>query len=466
MTRQYEENLCRLIACETVNDPALDKAESEKKFEKLEEVMREIYPNIFATCEQIAVEEATLLRWKSRDETKPAMVLMAHMDVVPAPGAWSVAPFEGVIKQGCIFGRGAMDTKGSLCAMYEAVENLIAKGFVPACDIYLASSHNEETMGKGAKYVRDYLVNNGIKLQLVLDEGGAVVEKPMPGLKGSYAMIGVTEKGYANVRFVSRGKGGHASAPPKNTPVEQLAKFVVSIEKHSPFRKAYPPVVKDMFKTLSTHMKQPYKMLFSHMGLFGALIKKVMPMVSAQAAAMLKTTCAFTMMEGSSAANVLPETASITANMRFISHQPMEESLKLIEKRAKKFGVEMEVLYAHDISPETRRDTDMYAYVKSICEETFPNAPVSPYLMTGGTDARHFATDCEATIRFSPTILNAQQLASMHAVDENLSVEALYKAVRFYEKLILGRLEDLHAPSYTKEMAPKIPECNEVELGE
>jgi carboxypeptidase PM20D1 len=435
MKTKYAKDLCALIACETVNT---HDADTPAKFMKIEAALQNAFPRAFSALEKIDTKDNLLLRWKGLDPLKPAVALLAHLDVVPATGAWSVPPFEGVIRDGCVYGRGAMDTKNSLCAMYEAVEALLEKGFAPPCDIYLSSSHNEETFGDGAVHARDYFSEHHIPLALVLDEGGAVVENPMPGLKGHFAMIGVVEKGYANIRFIARGKGGHASAPPRHSPVARLAAFVTHMEKHPPFAVRFPQVVCDMFQAFAPHMAQPYRFLFSHLALCGWVIRKVIPSVSPQAAAMLQTTCAFTMTEGSQAANVIPETASVTANLRFIAHQPMTASIEAVRREASKFDLETEVLYASDVSAETRRDSTIYAYVKSIVNAVFTDAPAAPYLMVGGTDSRHFSTVCPNVIRFSPAILSPSQMSSMHGIDENVSIDSLALSVAFYEKLIEG----------------------------
>ena len=171
---------------------------------------------------------------------------MAHSDVVPAAGEWDHPPFAGEIADGCVWGRGAMDTKGSLCALFNAVEELLAEGFTPPCDVYLASSNNEEIMGDGAPNTVTWLTDHGVKLDLVLDEGGAVIEAPMPGLNGKYAMLGVLEKGYADVRFTAVSAGGHSSTPPKGTPLARLAAFVNRVETRPPFPVKITPPVKAM----------------------------------------------------------------------------------------------------------------------------------------------------------------------------------------------------------------------------
>lgn len=430
-----QENLSKLIQIETINEKPGDA----KKFTAFEQLLREIYKEIFETCKAIEIKEGMLLRWQGKNKDKPATVLMAHMDVVPATGNWKYPPFGGEIAEGCIWGRGTLDDKGSLCGIFEAVQNLMKAGFVPEGDVFLSCSHNEETMGLGAKYAADYFEKEGIKIGLVLDEGGAVVQNPLPGLTGAYCMLGVMEKGYANVRFTAKSKGGHASAPPRHSPIPRLSAFVSHMEKNSPFTSAYSSVTKGMFKTLAPHMKAPFSVIFKNLWLFGGLLKKVMPAVSAQGAAMLKTTCAFTMMQGSDAPNVLPETASITANLRFAAHQPMEESLDLVKKAARMFGLETEVLYAHDCSLETRIDSAGFQYIDGLCKKVFPDAPAAPYLMVGGTDSRHMTRVCTDVIRFAPFMVTPQQMSGVHGLDENISVEALEKAVVFYEEVIKGK---------------------------
>ena len=329
-----------------------------------------------------------------------------------------------------------MDTKGSLCAIFEAAEELLGKGFVPACDVYIASSCNEEIMGDGAPRTAQLLREQGVNLVLVLDEGGAIVKAPMPGLTGRYAMLGVLEKGYADVRFVARSSGGHSSTPPKGTPIARLAAFVDHVEKHPPFRKRITPPVRRMFATLAPDMRFPYRLLFGNLWLFGPLLKALLPGISSQANAMLTTTCAFTMAQGSGAPNVIPESASVTANLRFMIHQGMEDSLQALEKLAARYDLEMEVLEGHGCSPVADMESPYYRYVEDCVRRVFPGTGVSPYIMVGGTDARHYAADCPCAIRFAPMVISAQQMASVHARDENLDVEAVAGAVAFYRTVV------------------------------
>lgn len=432
---KYAKDLSRMIRCETISVRESGPAE---KFARYRAELEQLFPLVHERLERTLIGDAMLFKWRGTDPARGAVVLMAHSDVVPAAGEWDHPPFAGEIADGCVWGRGAMDTKGSLCALFNAVEELLAEGFTPPCDVYLASSNNEEIMGDGAPNTVTWLTDHGVKLDLVLDEGGAVIEAPMPGLNGKYAMLGVLEKGYADVRFTAVSAGGHSSTPPKGTPLAQLAAFVNRVETRPPFPVKITPPVKAMFAAMAPDMAFPFRLLFGNLWLFGPLLKRVIPKVSGQAGALLHTTCAFTMAQGSDAPNVIPTEASVTANLRFMVHQGREASLQALEKLANKYGLRMEVLYACDCSPVVDVHSAGYAYIRQCVREVFPEAGIAPYVMLGGTDAKHYAKVCDCALRFAPTVLTPQQLASMHARNENLSVDALARAVAFYRRVLTG----------------------------
>ncbi|MDR1537372.1 MAG: M20/M25/M40 family metallo-hydrolase [Clostridiales bacterium] len=434
---KYAKDLSKMIQVPTINDGSIDPYEIHSNFNKFHELLKALFPLCHSEMERVDLQtDALLFRLKGADSSKGAIVLMAHQDVVPADGLWKHDPFSGDIDDSRVWGRGAVDTKGSLCAIFEALESLIAEGFTPSRDIYISSSNNEETMGDGAARAVNYFKKNGIPVEIVSDEGGAIIESPMPGLSGHYAMLGIVEKGIANVKFTARSSGGHASAPPKNSPIAKLSAFVSDIDKRPPFESKLSEPLCQMFEALAPSMSFPYRFLFGNLWLFGPIIKLAMPAISSQANAMLRTTCAFTMAQGSKAANVMPETASVTANVRFIMHQPREESLDLLKEASVKHGLEMEVLYSHDCSPYVDIGSSQYQYVEDCLSKTFPNAGIAPYIMIGGTDSRHFSEICKCVVRCSPIIMDSQQLNSMHAADENVYIDSIAQAVDFYRLMI------------------------------
>ena len=237
--RDYAEKLSAMVRCETVSVPGED---LRKKFLAFHKVLEELFPLVHEKLEKTEIDGSLLYRWKGEKDDRP-LVLMSHQDVVPAEGEWEHAPFSGDIADGKVWGRGASDTKCSVMAFLQAAEELLAAGYTPPQDVYLSSSCTEEWGGDGCSKIVAELERRGVKPYLVCDEGGAIIRDPIGGVKGNYAMMGVFEKGKADVKFTARSFGGHASAPPRKSPIARLAAFADSVEKKSPFQKKILPEV-------------------------------------------------------------------------------------------------------------------------------------------------------------------------------------------------------------------------------
>lgn len=428
----YAEKLSRMVRCETVSHAGDTEIE---KYLRFHEVLEELFPLVHEKLEKTVIDGNLLYSWKGKSSEKP-IVLMSHQDVVPAEGEWEHEPFSGDIADGKVWGRGAADTKCSVMAFLQAVEELLADGFVPEQDVYLASSCTEEWCGEGAPKLVAELKRRGVKPFLVCDEGGGIITEPVGGIKGSYAMLGVFEKGKADVRFTAKSSGGHASAPGRNTPIARLAAFVNEVETSKPFRRRFLPEVKAMFSRLSHYAPFGLRLVMGNLWLFSPIMKKVMPAISAQAGAMLQTTCAFTMQSGSGAANVLPQEASVWANMRFIPHQGEKESLEIIKGIAEKHGLETEVVISNDYSRPVDIKGEAYKRVGRAVKQTFPGVADCPYVMTGATDARFYQEICDSCVRFAPVVYGPEQMKGMHGVNENIEYNCLPGAVDFYKNLI------------------------------
>jgi len=427
------DKLSKMIQVDTVT------AVTNEKIYAFHSVLKELYPNVFNTLEFTDIDDgAILLKWQGSKNTKNGILLMAHQDVVPATGDWQHPPFSGHIDEnGIIWGRGAVDTKGSLAAFLQAVEELIEQGYVPENDVYLASSKNEETNGTGAPATVAYLQSKGVKLSLVLDEGGAIVDAPLPGLTGQFAMIGLIEKGYGAVKFTAKSNGGHASTPTQDTPIARIGKFVSYMDKKQPFNKEFTMPIEKMFTTLAPYMTGPLKVIMANLWLFKPLLIKVLPKFSAQAGAMLATTCAFTMCSGSDAENVIPEEATLTANLRYMLHEREEASIKKITEIAAKFDLKTEVLTSRDCSGVADITTGAYQTVVDTLGVTFPECGCAPYIMLQGSDSRNYEPVCDCVLKFAPLMITKQQMGSIHGINENVSAMAIARAVDFYKELIL-----------------------------
>lgn len=429
---ELAKKLSRMVQYDTVSVPDTDQRE---KFLGFHNVLEELFPLVHERLEKTEIDGNLLFFWKGKSSEKP-LVLMSHQDVVPAEGEWKHAPFSGDIENGLVWGRGTSDTKCSVMALFQAVEELLAQGYVPENDVYLSSSCTEEWAGDGCPKLVNELKRRGVRPWLVCDEGGGIITDPMGGIKGNFAMLGVFEKGKADVRFTAASGGGHASAPPAHSPIARLSAFVYDMETRPVFRRKMPKEVAAMFETLAPYASFPMKLIFSNLWLFCPVLLKVLPMISSQAGAMIRTTIAFTMQSGSDAFNVLPQEATLGANLRFIPHQGMEESLRIVKKLADKHHLTMDVLQASDYTAPVDIQGEAFQTVQRTVEKTFPGCAGSPYVMTGATDSRFYEEICENVVRFAPVVYGPEQMKGMHGVNETIGIDCLPGAVDFYKNLI------------------------------
>ena len=429
----YAEKLSEMVRYETVSVPDEDQRE---KFLGFHKILEKLFPLVHEHLEKTEIDGNLIFYWKGKSSDKP-LVLMGHQDVVAAEGEWLHEPFSGDIEDRKVWGRGSADTKCSVMSFLQAVEELLKEGYVPEQDVYLTSSCTEEVGGNGCPKIVSELKRRGVKPYIVCDEGGAIVQEPISGVKGYYAMIGVLEKGQGNLLISARSNGGHSSYPPKNSPIARLAAFVNDIEKHSPMKASFEKETEAMFSTLAPYGPFVYRLLFGNLRLFKPLLVKILPMISPQAGALLKTTVAYTMQSGSDGRNVLPQKATLNLNLRYIPHQGMKESNDAIRRIASKYDLEVEEIGCYDYCEPVDIHSAAYAQVEQVVNEVFPDLPVCPYVMTGGTDARFYQEICDACIRFSPVVYGPAQMKGMHGLNEYLDTYSLPGAVDFYRTMII-----------------------------
>ena len=433
---QEQLDLCAKKLGDMVRVPTVSKAEHEdlSDFFRFHEVLEELFPRIHEKLEKTVLNGSLLYRWEGKDAAKLPILLMGHQDVVPASDeGWQVPAYSGEVIDGCLYGRGALDCKSTMFVELQAVEELLAEGFVPPVDVYLAFSINEETGGDGAASIVRHLQEQGIRLAMAIDEGGAVMDKAVEGMDRPYAVIGIMEKGYMDVKITARGKGGHSSTPPRNTPAARLFAFANEIEHKRPFRKEILPEVEEMFKAMAPSFGFPLKQVLGNFKLLKPVIKVLMPKVSPFGEAVMATTCCFTMMRGSDAANVIPKEPYLVANLRTSVHQGCEASLEVLKKYGKKYDLEFQVLMSREASPVSNIRSGEYAYLVKCIREIFPDAGVAPYTIMGGTDCRHMCALTENALRFAPVRMTSAQSASCHGIDENVTVSALAEGVEFFK---------------------------------
>ena len=427
--------LQRLVQCKTVsyNDPAM---EDEAEFQKLIDLLPELYPHVFKACTlQQLPDRALLFRWPGKSGSAPS-VMMAHYDVVPVnEDSWDKPPFAGIIENGILWGRGTLDTKVTFNGVLSAANTLIADGFVPENDIYFAFSGGEEVNGMGAVNIVNYFTENGITPALVVDEGGAVVENVFPGVKAPCGLIGIAEKGMMNVCYTARSSGGHASAPLPKTPITTLAKACQKIIAN-PFKMHITKPAAEMFDTLGRHSSFALKLVFANLWLFNPVLDLICRAGGGEMNALCRTTTAFTMMEGSNARNVIPAEAKLISNMRLNPADTVESAAEYLRKTVGDDSVEITVLESFQPSPISETGCESWDKVAAAVAQTWPGCIVSPYLMVQCSDSRHYGKLSNHVYRFSAMDMTAQERKSIHGNNEKIRLESIARAVEFYIRLM------------------------------
>lgn len=427
--------LQQLIRCKTVSyyDPA---QEDDAEFEKLIALLPELYPEVFARCEFMRLpNRALLFRWSGKASDAPS-VMMAHYDVVPVEAAnWAMPPFEGIIEDGVLWGRGSLDTKVTINGVLSAANTLIAGGFIPDQDVYFAFSGGEEVNGEGAVRIVEWFKERNITPALVVDEGGAVVEGVFPGVKAPCGLIGIAEKGMMNVTFSVKSAGGHASAPRPHTPIGVLSRACCAVEEH-PFPMHITKPAAEMLDTLSRHSTFLFRLIFSNMWLFRGVLDLLCRKTGGEINALVRTTAAFTQANGSLAPNVIPPSASMTANLRLNPEDSVQGARERLLNVINDPSVELSIGSSMEPSPISETNCAAWNKVASAVANTWQGCIVSPYLMVQCSDSRHYRDLSNHVYRFSAMDLTSEERSTIHGNNERIRLETAKRAVEFYIRLM------------------------------
>lgn len=422
----YARNIARMIELKTIAQP-----EYADQFARLHALLAEMFPHVHETCELANIEGSLLYRWKGKSP-EGALLLMSHHDVVPADASqWATDPFVGVLKDGKLWGRGAIDVKANLYCIFQAMEDLIAEGFEPDSDVYLVSSNCEEVGGNDA--VARHLHDTGASIGLLLDEGSSVQPCQLPFANCELAHISTAEKGFINVRCTTRSAGGHASAPGPNTPLVRLGAFMADIDANSLFPVRASKPLAEFFESVAPYLPTPDAERLLRL----AHAETPDPAdVDDDVRDMMKTTVAFTMAGGSSAPNVLPTEAWVVCNVRIEPGRTVGEVMEALAKRAEPYGIELEEMMSNDPSPVSSSSSADFQRVKRAVGVAYPGVGVVPFMLSGGTDTKHFMGLYRSCLRFTALRITTDQSKRCHGNDENVDVSTLANAVDFFRAVI------------------------------
>ncbi|NDW47137.1 M20 family peptidase [Ruegeria sp. PrR005] len=403
--------------------------------------LQERFPAVHRVMERTLLEPVTpLYKWQGTNPDLPPVMLAAHYDVVPVTedtlGEWDHPPFAGVVADGFVWGRGTLDNKGALIAALTAAEKLINDGFTPERTIYFSFGGDEETGGLGAIAVADHLRGQGVQLAWVLDEGSFVLDKIIPGLDVPVASINLAEKGYLTIQLVAHAEGGHSSMPPRQTAVGQLARAVARLQE-APMPGGLSGVSAEFFDALGRHFTLDKRAIFANRWLFGPVLEGILS-GSPSTDAMLRTTTAPTMLEGSPKENVLPTRAVATINFRLHPRDSIDDVLAHVKAAIDDEGIEIvaDRDLASPASPVSDSQGPGFKDVEASIREVFGPIASVPGLTIAATDARHYAKAADAAYRINPFQIEGDDLARFHGIDERLSIANIERGINFYAALI------------------------------
>lgn len=433
------ERLAHAIRCETVS-MSEEAAPNAGEFQRLHRLIEELYPAVHSHLTREPVNAFSLLyTWQGSEPSLPALVLMAHLDVVPADPAtleqWTHKPFSGEIADGYIWGRGTMDIKSQALAILEAVEQLIRQGYEPKRTIYLAFGHDEEIGGTGQAEIVRRLQERQVKIEAVLDEGGSIVQGSVPGVAGPVALVGVAEKGFLTVELNVSATPGHSSMPPAQTAIGILAAALQRIESRP--RPTRLDFIQQLFQAVGGEAPFKLQMVFANLWLLRPLAVKTLEK-SPATNAIIRTTTALTVIQGGVKDNVLPAQAMARINFRLLPGDTVEKMLEWVKATVGDERVKVKPAYgaAWNPSPVSSLDTPPGERLVQTIRRRFGAVPVGPLLVAGATDARQYAPLCQEVYRFTPMQIEAADLKRVHGINERISVEGYGQMIQFFGDLI------------------------------
>lgn len=428
------ERLRAMVRLPTVSDRDAQRMDAEA-FERFRALLKAQYPGVGAACSwESAGRNGLMIRWPGRGQAAPS-VLMAHYDVVPADAAeWDEPPFEGVVRDGELWGRGTLDTKCTVLGILEAAEALIRRGFAPAGDVYLAFGGDEECMGGDAAAIVDELERRGVRPAFVLDEGGAIVDHVFPGVSQSAALVGVAEKGSAFVDLTAAGKSGHASAPPARQSAAVLARALERIRR-KPFPFTLSEPARALFDTLGRYAPFSLRLVFANLWCFAPALGLLCRLSGGELNALVRTTCAVTRLSGSEAYNVLPGQCRAGLNARIICGETVDGVRDRLQ-RVVGPDTAVSVVQGHDPSPVSPACGEAWERVSQAIREVYPDVIVAPYLMLACSDSRHYGRLCPNVYRFSGMPLSKAQREMIHGANERVPLALLPDLVRFFASVM------------------------------
>lgn len=433
---QYAATLKRMVDCKTVWQKD---GENREEYQRFYRIVADAFPNLHSRAKRLTFGDGCFFYVIEGKNPHKNILLMSHHDVVDGGEGWDTAPFCAIEKDGALWGRGTVDTKTPLFAELQAAEELLAEGYsFNGMTLYIGSSHNEEVSGDGMVLAVEYFRQQGIRFDVILDEGGAITTGMIPGVTAKSAVVAVHEKGRHLYRCSVRESGeGHGGLnPTTGSPVATLSEFVTRVSKSKIFKASFAPEVKATFTRHAPYMSFPLNLVFGNFSLFSPVIKKIMEKIP-QASAMISTGFTFTSFQArqEDSPQMTAKEAEVYLFLRCVREEALQKEMDEVRKIADEYGVEIQEVLRDYCRPSSFNGHP-FQVLEQILHENFPDVIVAPFLLTAGTDARRFTDIADNILRFAPIDLDKQQFSSIHGKNENITIQNIGQCVLFYKDFI------------------------------
>lgn len=421
---RYISNLRDMIACRTISaEQYYDKSE----FEKFDAVLNRNYPCVMSIAEKIEVDGSTFLRLKGKSEESP-LVLMSHKDIVhEGKKKWKAEPYAGKVINGKMFGRGTFDCKGSLCAIFEAMESLLKEGIELQKDVYIFASSTEETAGPDAPDAVEYFRSRDIVPGLVLDEGGAILKNPFPSRIKRFAMFGAVERSSGYMLF-------------DNESESESKAFIKAAKKLRPGEFKMYPEVSELVHGLSDYLGGPIGSVLKFLDKKPSLTKTVLTHVGPDARSFCGSLVYARKLDDYETKKAADKHEGIRNPVRInVSgnfYNKIEKLTDEVKLFSEKFGMKLVEENIRETETPVRSDSDGFRFTGDVAKLVYDDIAVLPYPVLGRTDSRYFIGYADNVIRCAPLEINLFQMMKFHNPNENIYVSSLPDAVAFYREAV------------------------------
>jgi carboxypeptidase PM20D1 len=419
---------------------------SAEAFIQLHEILQESFPTAHRILERETVNDLSLVyRWPAHDPSADPILLMSHLDVVPIEASslsdWTHAPDEPKIADGYIWGRGALDVKCGVIGIMAAIEQLAIEGFSPKRDIYLAFGHDEEVGGQdGNGVIARQFEEQGLRFAFVVDEGGAILDRVIPGIDRPVAFIAIAEKRSADLTLTAHGAGGHSSISGSSA-VVNLARAITQIDE-KPMPARMTESTSKVFDYLASEMPLVERTVIANRTIFGALLCRQLA-AGASTAAVVRSTINVTSLGTTTVSNQTATVATATINARLLPGDSVDDVLSHIEQITddirldngqRAIEIRSERVSSGDQVAPT--DCDEFRVIQRTIHQVFPDVIVAPGLTAFTTDSAKYFPVCDKVYRFIPMRLNQTDMERIHGIDERIGVDNLAEIASFYMQLL------------------------------